>query len=177
MKDKFYYCILKNSKGVFKKKFLGNTHLFFIPLGNDTYGYFGLIGEMLDDNDKPLNKHKYIKDYACTLLSIVPSDIVNDIIYHQVKLFKGRFKIVEELDCIYYNSKIKIFNKGSFIKSSLEIFHLPEYSTLTKKIYKLVGFLNFSSDEFTLSKKNVERNVSKDQFTKLLYKYQKEAIK
>ncbi len=177
MRDKFYYCILKNSKGIFKKKFLGNTHIFFMPLGNDTYGYFGLIGEMLDDNGKSLNKHKYIKDYACTLLAIVPSEIVNDVIYHQIKLFQGRFKVIEELDCIYDNSIIKIFNKGSFIKSSLKIYPLPEYSTSNKKIYKLIGYLNFSSDEFSLSKKNVEKDISKDQFTKLLRKYQKEAIK
>lgn len=43
-----YYCILKHYKGLIKKRFSNNTHLFILPRTDYDYLYLALLGERTD---------------------------------------------------------------------------------------------------------------------------------
>ena len=66
----FYYFVLKNYRGIFKKKFVGNSHLFLIPRTDDDYLYLALLGNIVDEDNS----------YACVLISRIPDDLIDPLI-------------------------------------------------------------------------------------------------
>ena len=137
-----YYCVLKNYKGLFKKKHIGNTHLFLIPISEDTYLYLGMIGELEDD---PGN-------YATQLIVKLPTEIVNEVIDEEIKYFEDRFVVIEELKCsprkiAAGEYDIKIPQKGNMILSNLHVEFNVDVSTNSKRIYTLTGEFNFESED------------------------------
>ena len=153
MNETIYYCVLKNYKGVFRKKFRGNTHLFFIPLDDKLYGYFSLIGKMIDaPDDFPPGFDRY----ACKLIVKLPKEIVQTVIDHQIEYFKGRYQVVEQVQCNPKKTGIGQYfidtNKGNFIKSDLLLKYQVEYSTASKRIYTIDGALDFLSTEISKTK-------------------------
>lgn len=152
MQGTLYYCVLKNYSGLFRKKFRGNTHLFFIPLDNGHYGYFGLIGQMIDKEE---GIPEGFEQYACKLIVKLPEDVVKTVIEHQVEYFKGRLQIIEEIEATVKASGGEYFidtHKGNFIKSDLILKYQLEYSTSDKRIYTIIGNLDFMSNEISGTK-------------------------
>lgn len=150
MPDVLYYCVLKNYKGIFRKKFRGNTHLFFIPLDNNLYGYFSLIGKMVDE---PQDLPEGFNRYACKLIVKIPADIVQTVIDHQIDYFKGRLQVVEQVECKVKKMSDGTYfidtNKGHFIKSDLILAYQVEYSTPEKRVYTIDGSLDFMATEIS----------------------------
>jgi hypothetical protein len=153
MQGILYYCVLKNYSGLFRKKFRGNTHLFFIPLDNGIYGYFGLIGEMIDKKE---GLPEGFEQYACKLILKLPEDVVKTVIDHQIEYFKGRLQIIEEVQVsvkkIGEGQYFIDTNRGNFIKSDLVVKYQLEYSSSDKRIYTIDGNLDFMSTEISSPK-------------------------
>ena len=137
-----YYCVLKNYKGLFKKKHIGNTHLFLVPISDNKYLYLGVIGEL---EDEPGN-------YATQLIVKLPSDIVDQVIDEEINYFGDRFLVVEELKCTPAITSagvydIKIPQKGDMILSNLHIEFNVDISTNSRRIYTVTGDFNFESED------------------------------
>jgi len=138
---KLYYCVLKNYKGIFKKKNVGNTHLFFIPLPDNKYLYLSMIGEIEDQKGS----------YATQLVTKIPADILDEVIDGELEYFKDRYEVVEKVNAIpteeaagIYN--IKISKKGEMILSDLRVEFNVDFSTNDRRIYTLTGKFNFESE-------------------------------
>jgi len=137
-----HYCVLKNYKGVFKKKHIGNTHLFFIPIPEDSYLYLGMIGELLDNEGT----------YATQLIVRLPSEIIDQVVEEEIKHFEDRYVVLETLDCkttkiASGEYHIKLNQKGNMILSDLHIDFDADYSTNKRRIYLMNGDFNFESTD------------------------------
>lgn len=149
MSNLTYYCVLKNYKGLFRKKHLGNTHLFLLPIDSENYLYLGLIGEL--ENEPGI--------YATQLIVKLPSEIIEDVITEEINYFKDRYLVIEELNSSpkkiesgHYD--IKIIKPGKFIKSkNLDIEFSVDYSTNARRIYLMKGEFEFESSDITSDKK------------------------
>jgi hypothetical protein len=137
-----YYCVLKNYKGLFKKKHIGNTHLFLIPISDKEYLYLGMIGEIEDEKG----------NYLTQLIVKLPEEIVDQVIDEEINYFKDRFVVVEELRCSpsklgagEYN--IKIPNKGDMILSDIHVEFNVDVSTNARRIYTITGDFDFESED------------------------------
>src|SRR4030042_5847069 len=111
---KLYYCVLKNYKGLFKKKHSGNTHLLITPISNDEYFYLGIVGKLTNNEDI----------YSSQLITKVSDSLLDDVISGEEEHFGDRFVILEDLKCSVKNIGeedyiIKLVNKGKYIKSNL----------------------------------------------------------
>lgn len=156
MNNSTYYCVLKNYKGLFRKKHLGNTHLFLVPIDTDNYLYLGLIGELEEEPGT----------YATQLIVKLPSEIIEDVITEEINYFKGRYQVIEELNSTpkkiesgHYD--IKIIKPGKFIKSkNLDIEFNVDYSTNSRRIYLIKGEFEFESSDIT-SNSNVGMMANK----------------
>ena len=162
MQGTLYYCVLKNYHGIFRKKFRGNTHLFFIPLDNEKYGYFGLIGEMIDQEEE---LPEGLKEYACKLIVKLPGDVVQPVIDHQIEYFGGRLQIIEQVEVSVKKINeghffIDLISKGDFIKSDLILKYRLEYSTSDRRIYTIDADLDFMSSEIS-GPKQLKTNLMK----------------
>lgn len=137
MEGTIRYCVVKKSKGLFKKRYL-YTHLFFIPVEPNKYIYLALVGKDVDDEEDT---------YAAQLLVKLTGEIMGDTLKGEYKYFGNNFVEVEALKCKSSNPSqgkylVSIPKKGSHIKSDLEIEYQVEYSTVDKRIYLLKGELN-----------------------------------
>jgi len=137
-----YYCVLKNYKGLFKKKHIGNTHLFLVPISDNTYLYLGMIGELEDEKGS----------YATQLIVKLPSEIVDQVIEEEINYFGDRFVVLEEINCIPRKTAagvydIKLPQKGDMILSNLHIEFNVDISTNARRIYTLTGEFNFESED------------------------------
>ena len=65
-----YYCIVKHYKGLFRKRFLNNLHLFILPRTDYDYLYLALMGERTDSADT----------HVCIYITRIPDEILNVII-------------------------------------------------------------------------------------------------
>ena len=131
------YCILKNYKGLFKKKHTGNTHLLFIPVSKNVSCYVAILGKLKDENNM----------YATQLITKTPNVLVDKIIDGELEHFKDRFILVEKIKSIPEkledgNYKIKLTKKGKYILSDLEFIFSDKYSSNKQKIFLLTGNLN-----------------------------------
>ena len=137
MNGTIYYFVLKNYKGIFSKKHKSNNHLLLIPIENDRYRYFLIVGKMEDDENT----------YACQLLATIKEDLLDDFISGEIEYFKGRFVEIEKLNCKTSqqapgNYIIKLLKKGYNLLSNLILQYQIEYSTVNKRIYLLKADLN-----------------------------------
>lgn len=137
-----YYCVLKNYKGIFKKKHVGNTHLFLIPISDDAYLYLGMIGELIDNEGT----------YATQLIIRLPSEIVEQVIEEEKIHFEDRFIVLEKLPCKTKKISpgeydVKLNKKGKMILSDLHIDFEADYSTDRRRIYLMTGEFNFESSD------------------------------
>ena len=142
----FYYYVLKNYKGVFKKKFVGNTHLFLIPRTQDDYLYLALLGNVIGEDDT----------YACVLISRIPDDLLENIIDGEEEHFGDRFELISEFNVKTVNEQkgeyqIKIADKNSYFLSDLDMFYDEDLSTDSKRIYIIKGKLNLFTEEIELN--------------------------
>lgn len=137
-----YYCVLKNYKGLFKKKHVGNTHLFLVPISDDAYLYLGMIGELIEEEGK----------YATQLIVRLPSEIVEEIIDEEKNHFGERFVVLEKLSCkpkkiASGEYDIKLTKKGKMVLSDLHLNFEADYSTDKRRIYLMSGQFNFESTD------------------------------
>ena len=139
-----HYFVLKNYKGILRKKLKSNTHLFFIPVPPNKYVYVALIGQ-LDDEENT---------YASQLLVRIPEDLLEQTINGEIEYFGDRFVEVERLPCKSSaqapgNYLITFKKKGYNILSNLDLKYGIEYSTSGRKIYLLHGNFNLITGEIT----------------------------
>jgi len=138
-----YYCILKNYKGILKKKFVDFTHLFILPRTDEDYLYLSLLGERSEVSDV----------FACVYITRVPNGILSNLIEGEKDYFGDRFEIVDELP-----AKVKTIEKGTYLinlKKLSKIFQSKEMvliyqqkeSTTKKRIYNLISKLNLQTNE------------------------------
>ena len=137
-----YYCVLKKYKGLFKKKHVGNTHLFFIPISDKVYLYLGMIGELTEDEGT----------YATQLITRLDSEMIDQIINEEEIYFKDRYIVLEKIKCKVVKIspgeyKIKILNKGKNVLSDIHLEFEPDNSTNKRRIYLMSGRLNLNSED------------------------------
>jgi hypothetical protein len=141
----FYYFVLKNYRGLFRKKFVGNTHLFLIPRAGDDYLYLALLGNIVDEDNS----------YACVLISRIPDDLLDEIINGEHKHFGERFELIDEIKVNTINEnkgeyEIKVLSKSQHILSDLEMIYNEDLSSNSKRIYIIKGKLNLSTEDVGL---------------------------
>jgi len=146
-----YYCVLKNYKGLFKKKHVGNTHLLFIPVTEKVSCYVVLIGKLKSEENT----------FASQLITKLPNVLVQRVVDGEVEYFKDRFIIVEKLKCKPEkiedgNYKISLLKKSKYILSDLEFKFSNEYSSDKQKIFLLKGNLNLEIEDVN----NISMKVS-----------------
>ncbi len=135
--QQIYYCVLKNYKGLFKKKHIGNTYILIVPLPTSDYLILGIVGELNQENT-----------YSSVLVYKVPDDVVEDLVMLQTEDFKWRFEVIEKLECLSRRLStteyfIDIKNRGHFIKSDIRINYDMENSSDPVRIYIIEGQLDF----------------------------------
>jgi len=140
-----YYFVLKNYRGIFKKKFVGNSHIFLIPRTEDDYLYLALLGNIVDEENT----------YACVLISRIPDDIIDSLIEGEHDHFGNRFELIEELNVRFSCEQIGIYDielegKSKYILSDLEITFNSKLSSSSKKIYIIKGKLNLNTEDVGL---------------------------
>lgn len=149
------YFVLKNYKGLFVKRHRGNTHAFYIPLGNGLTGYFGLLGrvngESLDDGNDT-DEYEYKDTYAMVLIFKMEDDLLERIQDAEEKYFGDRYVHLESVDGDsqlisrgYFNFKID--HPGKYIHSDIRTKFMPEYSSNDKKIYFVYGGFDFETQD------------------------------
>lgn len=142
MKDYVYYIILKSYKGLIKKSHIGNTHLFFIPIGSGETLYLALIGKLESSNNI----------YMCQLINRIPNHLRPKIVEEQKLEFKDRYVVLSILNCIPKQTgdeqfEIDIPTKGKYIHSDLKLSFDPDYSSDRQRIYRLEGKINLETSE------------------------------
>lgn len=142
MTESLYYFILKNYKGLLRKKHKSNNHLFLVPTGTKKYMYLAIIGKLEDEENT----------YVAQLLVRISDDIVDKMIEGEKDYFSSRFVEVEKLNCKVLNPSsgeyiVKLKEKGENILSNLEINYQVEYSTNARRLYFIKGDLNLITEE------------------------------
>ena len=138
------YCIVKKYKGKFKREPSYN-HLLFVPIDPQKYMYLALIGKNIDD----------VPDtYAAQLLVKLPEEITEKTIQGEHEYFGKNFIEVEALNCTSSNPAqgkyiISIPQKGTYIKSDIDIEYQLELSMVERRVYILRGELNIISGDVT----------------------------
>jgi hypothetical protein len=148
-----YYCILRHYKGIFKKRFLNNTHLFILPRTDTDYLYLALLGERTEAPDT----------YACAYITRIPDELLNFIIEGEKDYFKERFEIIEETPAEVstlekYKYLIRLKRKSKvFLSREIILTYQREESTPKQRFYNLVSKLNLEMGEITTSSPSVVR--------------------
>ena len=140
MKNYIYYIILKSYKGIFKKRHVGNTHLFFIPVNSKETFYLILIGKLISEKNS----------YVCQLVNRIPHMLRAKIVEEQKNEFKERYIVMEAIKC---NStevddetfEINVPSKGKYILSNLKVSFDPKHTTERQRIYRLDGNINLET--------------------------------
>jgi hypothetical protein len=143
MDRQVYYCILKKYKGLFKKKFVGVTHLFILPRTENDYLYLALLGE----------RSEVTGTYACVYITRIPNEILDFIVSGEKEYFGNRFEIVEQK-----MAEVKTIQKGTyliklkedsdvFLKKEIVVAYQEEESTPKKRIYNLTSRLDLETRE------------------------------
>lgn len=153
MTKPLYYCILKHYKGLIKKRFSNNTHLFILPRTDYDYLYLALLGKRIGACDT----------YACVYITRIPDEILNVIIEGEKEYFKERFEIVEEIPAEVsalekYKYLIRLKKKSKiFLSKEIILIYKKEESTPKQRIYNLVSKLNLEMEELNKSSLDVLR--------------------
>jgi len=153
MTKPLYYCILKHYKGLLKKRFSNNTHLFILPRTDYDYLYIALLGERTEAADT----------YVCMYITRIPDEILNVIIEGEKEYFKERFEIVEEIPAEVstlekYTYLIRLKGKSKvFLSKEIILIYKKEESTPKQRIYDLVSKLDLEMEEVHKSSLDVLR--------------------
>ena len=145
-----YYCILENYKGK-KKVFLGNTHLYLIPISEERYLYLGMLGEFVGHDNC----------YSCRLIVHMEAFLVDGVLAGEAEELGERFKVIETLNCQpspaeeggYY---IKLLDEGEYIQSDLSIRLHEQQNNKSKPLYIMGGQLSFLSEPVSLKENSME---------------------
>jgi len=147
MTKPLYYCILRHYKGLFRKRFSNNTHLFILPRTDTDYLYLGLVGEKAEASDT----------YVCSYITRIPDELLNTIIEGEKRYFKERFKLVEETPAevsTIEKGKYLIRLKGKskvFLSKEIIIIYQRGESTPKQRIYNLISKLDLEMKELNKS--------------------------
>jgi len=138
----FKYYVLKNYKGIFKKKHTGNVHIILLPISMSESLYLVVIGEIIKDPNS----------FACQLVVRQSPEFINRVVQMEQKKFGGNFILLEDLPCRVndlgqgkYNYVFT--NTGQYIKSDLDLDFEPEYSDNKMKIYVLRGNIDLETND------------------------------
>lgn len=142
MKNYIYYIILKSYKGLLRKKHVGNTQLFFIPINNEETLYLAIIGKLTNTDDV----------YLCQLINRIPHNLRYKIVEEQKNEFKDRYVVLETVPCSSEENGIEQFSinvpkTGKYILSDLKLSFDSGYSTDRQRIYRLEGKINLETSE------------------------------
>ena len=107
--------------------------------------YLALIGKDIDD---------VVNTYAAQLLVKLPEEITEKTIQGEHEYFGKNFIEVEALSCTSSNPAqgkyiISIPQKGTYIKSDIDIEYQLELSTVERRVYLLKGEINIISGDVT----------------------------
>jgi len=135
-----YYCILENYKGR-KRVFLGNTHLYLVPVSEEMYLYLGMLGEVIGNDNC----------YACRLIADVDASLVEGVLAGEEEELGERFKVIETLNCEPSPSEtgeyaLTLLETGNYILSDLIVRFDDQHSVKSQNIYLLEGQLSFLSE-------------------------------
>ena len=139
-----YYCILENYKGK-NKVFLGNTHLYLIPVSEERYLYLGMLGEFVGNDNS----------YSCRLIVDIEESLVAGVLAGEVEELGERFKVIETLNCKPSPSEeggydVKLLSKGKYVRSDLIIRLDNKHKKKSQPMYIMEGQLSFLSDPVSL---------------------------
>lgn len=139
---KFSYYILKNYKGIFRKKHSGNVHILIVPTSMTESLYLVIIGEIIKEPNS----------FACKLVIRQSPDFIKNVIQMEQEKFKNNLILVEDIPCrvndLGQGKYEYIFpNKGQYIRSDLSLTFEPEYTTDKSKIYVLRGNIDLETND------------------------------
>ena len=135
-----YYCILENYKGK-KKAFLGNTHLYLIPIPAGRYLYIGMLGNFVGSDNC----------YSCRLIVNMDETLVASVLIGEGEELGERFKVIETLNCQTSSAEeggyfIELLEKGKYIQSDLIIRLNYKHKNKLQNIYTIAGQFAFLSE-------------------------------
>lgn len=138
----FHYYVLKNYKGIFKKKHTGNVHIIVVPTSMTESLYLVIVGEIIKEPNS----------FACQLVIRQSPGFVEKVIQTEQEKFKNNLILIENLPCrvndLGQGKYEYTFNKtGKYIKSDLSLTFEPEYTTDTTKIYVLRGNIDLETND------------------------------
>lgn len=138
----FKYYVLKNYKGIFKKKHTKNIHIIILPTSVNESMYLVIIGEIIKDPNS----------FACQLVIRQSPEFINRIVQMEKKKFSGNFILLEDIPCMVNDlgqGKYEyIFSKsGQYIKSDISLTFEPEYTTDKTKIFVLRGNIDLETND------------------------------
>lgn len=139
---KFNYYVLKNYKGIFRKKHTGNVHTIVVPTSMTESLYLVIVGEIIKEPNS----------FACQLIVRQSPEFINNVIQEEKEKYNGRYILVDSVPCrvndLGQGRYEYIFSsKGRYIKSDLSLTFEPEYSDDKNKIYVLRGDIDLETDD------------------------------
>lgn len=139
---KFKYYVLKNYKGVFRKKHTGNVHTLVVPTSINESLYLVIVGEIIKEPNS----------FACQLIIRQSPEFIEQVIQSEQDKFKNNLILIENLPCrvndLGQGKYEYIFSRtGKYIKSDLYLTFEPEYTTGKTKIYILRGNIDLETDD------------------------------
>jgi len=138
----FKYYVLKNYKGIFRKKHTGNVHTIVVPTSMTESMYLVIIGEILKEPNS----------FACQLVIRQSPDFVDNVIKTEMDKYGKRYILLENLPCRLNDQGQGKYNytfptNGKYIKSDLSLTYEPEYSDDKTRIYILRGNIDLETED------------------------------
>ena len=134
--NKLTYCIMKSYKGIFTKKHVGNTQIYFIPLEDKFIG-LTILGE-IDGMQDTWGAHQFVSA-GIEWMERVIAELSQDENFEIIESAPIKLKPVSK-GWLY---KVTIPKKGKWLKSDFDLTFSPEYSGGDAKIFLLRGKLIF----------------------------------
>lgn len=138
----FKYYVLKNYKGIFRKKHTGNVHVIIAPINMNVSLYLVIIGEIINEPNT----------FVCHMVIRQSPEFINKVIDIEQKKFGDNFILLENSPCrindLGEGKYEYIFsNTGQYIKSDLSLTFNPDYTTDKVKIYILRGNIDLETND------------------------------
>ena len=140
----FKFYLLKNYKGIFRKKHTGNVHTLVVPTSITESLYLVIIGEIIKEPNS----------FACQLVIRQSPELIDNIIRTEMEKYNNRYILLEDIPCRVNDQGqgkyIYLFtNKGQYIRSDLSLTYEPEYSDDKTKIYVLRGNIDLETEDIS----------------------------
>jgi hypothetical protein len=135
-----YYCISENYKGK-KKVFLGNTHLYLIPIPEGRYLCLGMLGNFVGSDNC----------YSCRLIVNMEETLIASVLAGEGEELGERFQVIETLNCQPSPAEeggyfIELLDKGKYIQSDLIVRLNDKHKNKLQNMYLMAGKLSFLSE-------------------------------